>query len=145
VVYERDLTSDLSDLQEAGISALILLVDDAELARWGDPQIVERAQAAGIEVTRVPIADGDAPSDADIDRVLDRLTEWRHTGSAAIACMGGVGRTGTVAACALVRVGMTAAAAIALVRRVRHPEAVETPRQQQFVAAYAARLGHRSG
>jgi protein-tyrosine phosphatase len=124
---------------------LILLVDDAELMRWGDPEIVGRGRAAGIDITRVPVADGHAPMDAEMDRMLDLVTERRRSANVAIACMGGVGRTGTVAACALVRAGLAADEAIALVRRIRHPEAVETPRQKQFVAEYADRLGERPG
>jgi protein-tyrosine phosphatase len=52
--------------------------------------------------------------------------------------MGGVGRTGMVAACALVRAGLDADAAISLVRKVRHPTAVETAGQEAFVRRYAA-------
>jgi protein-tyrosine phosphatase len=50
--------------------------------------------------------------------------------------MGGVGRTGLVVACALVAAGASAGAAIARVREVRHPEAVETAEQVRFVEMY---------
>jgi protein-tyrosine phosphatase len=143
VVFERDLARDLQDLRAADVRRLILLVDDAELARWGDPRIVELSLAAGIDVTRVPVTDGDAPSVAEMDRIVGVLSERRRAANVAVACLGGVGRTGTVAACALVRAGVAADAAIALVRRIRHPEAVETPQQEAFVTAYAARQGRR--
>jgi protein-tyrosine phosphatase len=55
--------------------------------------------------------------------------------------MGGVGRTGTVAACALVAAGWDASSAIAEVRRVRHPTAVETAEQEAFVEAFARHRG----
>jgi protein-tyrosine phosphatase len=58
----------------------------------------------------------------------------------AVACMGGVGRSGTVAACALVSRGMQPDHAIAAVRAARHPQAVENDEQQRFVHRYA---GHR--
>jgi protein-tyrosine phosphatase len=143
VIFDRDLSADLRALRTADARCLILLVDDAELERWGDPRMVERSLAEGIVVTHVPITDGDAPSVTEMDRILEVLTERRRTGNVAVACLGGVGRTGTVAACALVRAGMGADAAIALVRRVRHPQAVETPQQEAFVAAYAARSDDR--
>jgi protein-tyrosine phosphatase len=57
--------------------------------------------------------------------------------------MGGVGRTGTVAACALVEGGMTADDAIATVRAVRHPTAVETVEQERFVRSF--RLERQAG
>jgi len=58
-----------------------------------------------------------------------------------VACMGGVGRTGTVAACALVRSGRSAQEAIDAIRAIRHPTAVETRAQEQFVVRYAASRG----
>ena len=51
--------------------------------------------------------------------------------------MGGVGRTGTVVACALVAAGWEAVDAIGEVRRLRHPTAVETPAQEAFVEEFA--------
>jgi protein-tyrosine phosphatase len=136
-VYRGDLDQDLRALADAGIRRLILLVDDAELARWGDPAIVERAAAVGVEIERYPMADGAAPRDAaTMNAVLASIHDARGGGDVAVACMGGVGRTGTVAACVLVAAGWDAEAAIARVRRVRHPSAVETPAQLAFVRKF---------
>ena len=81
-----------------------------------------------------------------MERILAEIREGRASGSVAVACMGGVGRTGTVAACALVEGGMTADAAIAMVRAVRHPAAVETAEQERFVGSFAnaRQRGNRS-
>jgi protein-tyrosine phosphatase len=57
--------------------------------------------------------------------------------------MGGVGRTGTVAACALVAAGGSADDAIRRVRAVRHPTAVETSEQVAFVRAYERHVAAR--
>jgi protein-tyrosine phosphatase len=116
-----------------------LLVDDEELAHWSDPGIVERGARVGVDVRRHPIPDGEPPADAaDMRRILEDVRVGRANGDVAVACMGGVGRTGTVAACALVEAGMQADAAIAKVRAVRHPQAVETAAQEAFVRAFAA-------
>lgn len=137
-VYHRELESDLDRLAALGVSRLLLLVDDAELARWGDPGIIERARAHRIEIERRSIPDGGAPtSRAEMESMLDWLDAGRDTGDVAVACMGGVGRTGTVAACALVRAGWGADDAIAEVRRIRHPTAVETDEQAAFVRGLA--------
>jgi protein-tyrosine phosphatase len=136
-VYRRDLADDLAALADAGVRALVLLVDDGELERWGNPDIVARAATAGVEVIRRPMADGSAPRTPDeMDELLDRVREARGRGDVAVACMGGVGRTGTVAACAMVAAGASATDAIARVRTVRHPTAVETPEQIGFVTHY---------
>ena len=123
---------------------LILLVEEGELRRWSDPDIVERGEAAGVVVNRHPIPDGRAPGTVgEMEVILAEIRDARVSGNVAVACMGGVGRTGTVAACALVAGGMTPDTAIATVRAVRHPTAVETSEQERLRALFAASLTHR--
>ena len=50
-----------------------------------------------------------------------------------VACMGGVGRTGTTLACIAVLDGVPAGEAVGYVRRHYHRRAVETPGQRRFV------------
>jgi protein-tyrosine phosphatase len=141
-VYRRDLDRDIGSLVEEGVGYLALLVEDHELEQWGDPGIVERAADAGLKVVRWPMPDGSTPRDLDeMDAILADIEAARSHTDVAIACMGGVGRTGTVAACALVAAGWDAASAIAEVRRVRHPTAVETAPQEAFVASFARHRG----
>ena len=143
-VYRRDLADDLAALRELGVGFLVLLVTDHELVRWGDPSIVEHGREAGVEIVRHPIPDGLPPvSAAAMDALLQRIGLARAEGDVAVACMGGVGRTGTVAACALVAAGHTARAAIDRVRAVRHPTAVETAGQVAFVGAYERHIAER--
>jgi protein-tyrosine phosphatase len=136
-VYRGDLAQDLGALRAAGVVRLLLLVDDAELGRWGDPAIVDRGARAGVEVVRHPMPDGGAPSDLlGMQAILASLADARAVGDVAVACMGGVGRSGTVAACSLVDAGWAPEAAIDRVRQVRHPTAVETQAQMDFVHQY---------
>ena len=143
-VYRRDLARDLETLRTSGVRLLVLLVEDHELDRWGDPAIVQRGLASGVSIVRRPIPDGEAPrSVAAMDEIVREIGAAREMGDAAVACMGGVGRTGTVAACALVSAGHSAAGAIARVRAVRHPTAVETPGQVAFVQGYERHIAER--
>ena len=143
-VYRRNADEDLASLRAAGVRRLILLVEDAELRRWGDPEIVARGVAGGVEVLRYPTRDGHPPASMDEMRaVLAAIREGRRAGNVAVACMGGVGRSGTVAACALVEAGVSPAEAIATVRAVRHPTAVETAHQERFVGSYAREVAAR--
>ena len=136
-VYRADVDADLHALRRAGVRRLMLLVEDAELTRWSDPTIVERGAGHGIEIERHPMPDGAPPSSvAAMDAILGSLADARSVSDAAVACMGGVGRTGTVVACALVLAGWRPDAAIARVREVRHPTAIETPSQVRFVRSY---------
>jgi protein-tyrosine phosphatase len=148
-VYRRRLDDDLATLVGMGVARLVLLIEDGELARWGDLDLVERARGAGMRVDRFPMPDGGTPgSMSEMDRVVASVTDGRRTGDVAVACMGGVGRTGMVVACALVAAGWSTADAIRRVRRVRHPEAVETADQERFVADYEGHVAQglaRSG
>lgn len=138
MVYDRDLDADLRTLADAETRRLLLLLEDHELTTWGDPAIVERAAVLGVTVERRPIADMHPPESIEaMDAIVAWLDRARTLGDVAVACMGGVGRTGTVAACALVAAGWSSSDAVAEVRRVRHPTAVETPAQMAFVSAYA--------
>ncbi len=143
-VYERETEQDLAALAAAGVRRLLLLVEDGELDAWGDPRIVEQAAAHGIEVDRWPMPDGSPPASvAEAESILASAAVGRERGDVAVACMGGVGRTGTIAACALIASGWGADEAIAEVRRVRHPTAVETKAQLAFVHAFASGVTRR--
>jgi len=140
-IYRGMLADDLASLRRADVRWLILLVEDLELRRWGDPQIVSRGAAAGVVIVRHPIPDGGVPASMHVmEDILGRIREAQRHAKVAIACMGGIGRSGLVAACALVESGWSASDAIALVRRARHPQAVETAPQESFVAGFAAHL-----
>ncbi len=136
-VYRRDAPADLDAMREMGVVRLLLLVEDGELQRWSDPRIVELGRLAGVDVHRFPIRDGEAPTLELMDAIQSAIDEGRRAGDVAVACMGGVGRSGTVAACALARGGMLPQDAIARVRAVRHPQAVETEAQERLVRHYA--------
>lgn len=136
-VYRGDLDHDLAALHGARVVRLVLLVDDEELRRWGDPGIVGRGAAAGVEVDRHPMPDGGTPADIGaMEAILASVTAARAVGDVAVACMGGVGRSGMVVACSLVAAGWDAEAAIERVREVRHPTAVETRAQEDFVRKF---------
>jgi protein-tyrosine phosphatase len=137
LIYRRRLADDLATLRRQGIRTLVLLVEDNELDRWGDADIVERAAEAQIGVARHPIPDGSPPGSLEeMDAILASVSSGRREADVAVACMGGVGRTGTVAACALVAAGRTAHASIRRIRELRHPTAVETRAQEAFVGGY---------
>lgn len=64
---------------------------------------------------------------------------WRRSATerVEVACMGGVGRTGTTLACIAVLDGVPAGEAVGYVRRHYHRRAVETPGQRRFVAGFS--------
>ena len=57
-----------------------------------------------------------------------------------VTCIGGLGRSGTVAACYLVAAGISPDAAIAAVRTARGPRALETIAQEDFMVTFASAM-----
>jgi protein-tyrosine phosphatase len=143
--HRRDLRLDLARLRgEYAVDALLLLVEDHELEASGVPDIATACAAQGIELLRFPVRDVDVPADrAAFGAWLDGCRKRVATGQRiAVACLGGLGRTGTAVACLLIDAGLEADAAIRLTRETRHGT-IETPAQESFVRAWKDGSGSR--
>jgi protein-tyrosine phosphatase len=139
----RDLDADLEQLRALGADRLVCLVTEAELEWAGVPDIGPRAEATGLVYRWLPVPDQGTPSRveaADLVRWCREATRRRE--SIVVTCMGGLGRSGTLAACMLVDAGLSPDAAIAAVRDARGPRALETLTQEDFVDTFksAARI-----
>ena len=64
---------------------------------------VELIESLGMKLVRIPMRDGQAPTDAQVDRFMAAMKD--SDGRAFVHCGAGVGRTGTMAAAYLVRTG----------------------------------------
>ena len=86
----------------------------------------------------VPVRDFTPPSQEQIKQMVDFIEEQavRNGRPVAVSCYAGIGRTGTVLACYLVRRGSAPADAINEVRRLR-PGSIQTPEQEAAVCEYA--------
>ena len=77
------------------------------------------------------------PADpVDFRSALHELWDRAMSERVEIACGGGYGRTGTAMACLAIIDGVPAADAVAYVRAVYSPRAVETPWQRRFVTRF---------
>ena len=138
-LHWRDLSADAARMRhEHGVDALLLLVEDHELEGARVPEIATVMAEQGIELLRFPIVDMDVASDRAALRVaLDDVRVRLAAGhSVAVACRGGLGRTGTIVACLLRDGGLDADAAIALTRASRR-HTIERHTQEAFVADWA--------
>jgi nicotinamidase-related amidase/aminoglycoside phosphotransferase (APT) family kinase protein len=134
----RVLDADLRSLAGAGAGTLVSLVTQAELDWAGIPALADAARAAGLEHLSLAIPDQGVPTMDEARKLVARIDERLERGERVVLhCMGGLGRSGLVAACVEVTRGATAAEAIATVRAARGPRAVETRVQEAFVASFA--------
>src|SRR5262249_36872013 len=108
---------------------------DYQISRSG-----EEAALRGITMHRFPIRDHGVPSDINaIGHLVGDILDWARRGATVlIHCIGGLGRSGTLAGCVLVPNGAAPAAALAALSTLRGAACPETPAQRAFVVRYAS-------
>jgi hypothetical protein len=131
---------DLRRLRDVlGVRVLVTLTEEFEMRRLGIPGLLATARRMKLRSIWFPIPDVTAPSDLPatvrlVGQVVDALAAGK---TVVVHCRGGLGRSGTIAACCLVARGRPPDEAIALVRAAR-PGAVEVADQVDFVRRFAA-------
>ena len=130
----RDLDDDLAALQREQVTAVVCCVPQEELAVYGVGALLERYTAAGLSCYHLPIMDQKVCSQGEMAAAMDwirsRVEANEHL---LLHCVGGLGRSGMVAACWLRACGLNGQEALDEVRRVRGPRTVETALQEELV------------
>lgn len=136
--WNRDLAADLEAIKSSGASALVTLMEKHELSAVRVPltELGEKAANYGLEWHHLPIRDAGDPDASFEDlwtysglRLRDLLIQDKNV---VIHCLGGLGRTGTIAARLLVEFGALPDDAIRAVRAAR-PGAIENWKQEEYV------------
>jgi len=98
-----------------------------------------------VEHRRMPIRDLGTPTPDQVMQILDTIDAALAAGHRVyVHCYGGIGRTGTIVGCYLVRHGLTGSQALAEIERLRlgTPDAwktsPETPEQRERVRSWPA-------
>lgn len=119
----------LEQLRDEGVGAIV------SLDEHGLP--LHLVAEHGFDHLHVPVPDFKPPELTQVREFVAFVASKNAAGVAVVAhCAAGIGRTGTMLACALVAEGATAAEAMARVRALR-PGSIETRDQERRLAEYA--------
>lgn len=143
-IREEDGRKKLASIVEAGISHFIDLTHPRDPL---DPYMDLLGEVAGAVVApgydRFPIDDMGIPESPDqVHAILDRLDHLLGVNRVPyIHCWGGIGRTGTIVGCWLVRQGQSGEEALATIaghwatvaKRIRFPQSPQTEAQCDYV------------
>jgi ADP-ribosylglycohydrolase len=136
--WDRDLAADLEVIKSSGAKALVTLMETDELTAVHVPltELGEKATSLGLEWHHLPIRDVDVPDERFEDlwtysgvRLRNLLVQGEKI---VIHCLGGLGRTGTIAGRLLVEFGASPNEAIRAVRSARIGT-IETGKQEEYV------------
>lgn len=141
--WQRDLGQDLERVRAWGTSFVVSLVEHQEFAELGVEALPAEVTRLGMTWRHLPIRDRYPPG-----QTFER--GWAEVGAELVAalregrriflhCKGGLGRTGTVAACLLREGGLSAEEAVTQVRLAR-PNTIETTLQEWYVHTYRPRF-----
>ena len=141
--FAQDPTTALQKLRRICAAGVDSFIDLSEEGEYGLAPYAQHLD--GREYVRLPVADLDVPTTARMNEILDAIDDALARGRTVyLHCYGGVGRTGTVVACHLVRNGATPDHALASIAEWRretpdgHRDSPETPAQRSFVAEWRA-------
>lgn len=132
----EDEVSSLKQLEVDGVVSLLEAheVDDLDIA---DEARLCREQS--IEFLSFPIVDRNIPvSLPEFSRFVEKVASLlRENKSVVVHCRQGVGRAGLLAACALIRNGISADEALSRISQARGCVVPETEKQKVFVLNFA--------
>ena len=134
------LQDEISNWKRAGIGSVVSLLTPEEEMDLDLRDESRESSAHGLEFISFPIPDRQVPrSEAKLAAALDKISDVLSAGkNVVVHCRQGVGRSGLVAACLLVKNGMSPGAAVEKVSAARGVAIPETIEQREWIDHYAA-------
>lgn len=144
--WDRDLDLDLDRIKDWGAAMVVSLLEEQEFSDLRVNLLPQKVLAARMQWRHLPIRDNFAPDSRFHDlwptvgkEIIELLSAGRRV---FLHCKGGLGRTGTVAACLLIEAGLMPGDAVERVRAARR-HTIETALQEWYVLNYQSIIGSR--
>lgn len=132
--YSRSTESDLTFIRDQGVTAIVPLITDDELHDFGVDDLIDQYNKFGFNTKRLPIKDQMTSSQEEMKELVLWIKDRIHNKEKVlIHCVGGLGRSGMVAASLLRSLGKKSNVAIQDIRNSRSPRAIESSDQELFV------------
>ena len=133
------LEDDVSNWKRAGVNSVLSLLTSEEERDLDLREEALEARKLGLEFSSFPIADRQVPrSEAKLGEALEKMNRALSSGkNIVVHCRQGVGRSGLVAACLLIKTGMSPGAAVDVVSAARGVAIPETVEQRDWIERYA--------
>jgi protein-tyrosine phosphatase len=136
------LSAEIADWKRAGIHTVLSLLTPAEQQDLGLQDEAREVKAQGLVFSSFPIPDREVPnSEAKLSEALETVANTLWSGNNVVVhCRQGIGRTGLIASCLLIKSGMTPGAAMDAVSVARGVPVPETAEQRDWIDHYAPAL-----
>jgi protein-tyrosine phosphatase len=135
---DRSMENDLNHIKNSGFDTVVTLLSKDEYHHYGVPDLVTQYHKYGINCFELSIIDQGTPSIEDMKKVTKYINTKLNNGSKVLMhCVGGLGRSGMVAACYLKEYKeVKSEESIQLIREARSKRAIESKVQEEFVRNY---------
>ena len=133
------LLDDLRILREAGVDVIVSALTDSEDAELGLHDEERECTRNGLIFISHPIEDRSLPTDQEkFNSLVDQLLEYSRRGKAIVVhCRAGIGRSSTIAACVLLKMGLSPEHAFQTIEQARGGPVPDTPEQREWVERYS--------
>jgi protein-tyrosine phosphatase len=131
------LEAEVAEWKACGLEMIVSLLDRDEVSELGLQREAEICRANGIEFVSFPIPDRGVPEIRPAKELAGSIARRVADGrSIAIHCRAGIGRSSLIAASALIRLGIDADAALALIRESRGVSVPDTDEQRDWITTF---------
>jgi protein-tyrosine phosphatase len=134
------LSDDLRLLRQVGVDVVVSALTSEENQELGLTEEGQECAHIGLVFVSFPIEDRSVPaSHAKFGALVDRLTEYLGKGKAiAVHCRAGIGRSSMIAACVLIRKGLSLDSVFQTIEEARGCPVPDTLEQRQWVERFSA-------
>lgn len=126
----------MQDLKQCGTDTLVSLMEGHEYRYFGISALYKGDEVEGIKILRFAIRVMDVPEEAEVEdyeSAILKIVEHLEAGkNVVVHCRGGLGQTGTAAACVLVALVHSAKEVLDTIRETSRGT-IQTNEQERFV------------